>query len=148
MPADAIPLSEYQPGKESGLTRHILSLSASAFENPSIASAVTFRGTKYAIGQYVILKVDHWNSVYELGKILQCVLDSALGGERVKFVIRICTATENIPGVLTVKEEKELCLTSIGEIADYYPLKALKGRRSTLVLHHYISSCACSINFD
>jgi hypothetical protein len=43
--------------------------------------------------------------------------------------------------VLTVKEQKELCITSISEIADYYPLTALKGRSSTLVLHHYITSC-------
>lgn len=141
MPPDAIPLSEYQPKKESVLTQQIMILSDSAFDHPSVATAVTFRGTKYAIGQYLILKVDHWNSEYELGKILQCVIDCALGGEKVKFVLRLCNASETIPGVLTVKELKELCLTSISDLADYKPLTVLKGRSSTLVLHHYVSGC-------
>jgi hypothetical protein len=142
MPVDAISLEVFNRQTQTSLTKQISKLSASAFEKPMVASTVTFRGTKYSLGQYVVLKVDHWTRQYVIGKILQCVIDSQLKGEKVKFVLRQYAATENITGVLTVKDKTELSVTAISEITDYYPLKALKGRASTIVLHHYISCCS------
>jgi hypothetical protein len=143
MPNDAIAFAAYRRGQNS-LSEEILAMSSSAFENPSLASAVTFRGTRYAIGQYVVLKVNHFTSEYAVGKILQCVIDSGLQGEKVKFILRLYDAEENIPGVLTVMDKskkEELCTKAVSDLADYCPLTVLKGRNSTLILHHFISIC-------
>jgi hypothetical protein len=141
MPHDATPWDECKKQEASALMKDILELTFDAFERSMLASSVTFRGTTYSVGQYLIVEVDHWTRHYQIGKIVQCVLDADLKGEKVKFVLRQYSAQENIAGVITVKDKTGLCVTAISDIADYHPLTALKGRSSTIVLHHYISSC-------
>jgi hypothetical protein len=141
MPNDAVPLLEYTRAKQSSLSTEITDLCARAFENPFLASSVTFRGTKYSIGMFVVLEVDHWERSYLLGKVLQCAIDSTLSGDKVKFVLRHYSAEEETVGVLTLQHEQGLCVTGVKDILDYLPLSVLKGKRSTLVLHHYVSLC-------
>jgi hypothetical protein len=106
MPSDAVPLSEYSKGEKNSLTVDILAFSARAFDNPYLASTATFRGSKYSIGQYIVLEADNWYRLYLVGKIMQCVVHPSLGGEKFKFVLRQydCARSADIEG-----KERTMC---------------------------------------